>query len=135
MIKKIILLVIFISIATGSSAHNVQKNYESVYDNRIKFYSIYYNILQLSPEQISKFEYIFEIYSQKYKFEINNSKLIKKLAKKEYKELMLILDKRQKQQFRILKHLERQDIKRNFKETDYYKSNPRMSIFGDIHKK
>ena len=53
----------------------------------------------------------------------------------EEKEIKKILDKRQKAQFRILKHLEKQDIKRSFKEKNYYKLNPRMSVFGDMPKK
>lgn len=118
-----------------SYAHDVKSPYDSAYQKRIKFYPLYFNTLQLTTEQISEFEYIIEEYNNNYKENLSNKNILKELSKQEDKELKQILDKRQKAQFRIIKHLERQDIKRNLKEKDYYKSNPRMSVFGDIDKK
>ena len=71
----------------------------------IDFSPLYYNVLDLNKEQILQF---------------NNGN-------------ENILDKRQKAQYRILKHLERHEKKQKTK--DYYKSNPRMSVFGDYKKK
>lgn len=71
----------------------------------IDFSPLYYNVLDLNKEQIQQFD--------------NGNENI--------------LDKRQKAQYRILKHLERHEKKQKTK--DYYKSNPRMSIFGDYKKK
>ncbi len=76
-------------------------------ESKIDFTPLYYNILDLNKEQISQFK------------DGNESKL----------------DTRQKAQYRILKHLERKDAKRSMKKKDYYKSNPRMSVFGDLNKK
>lgn len=118
-----------------SYAHDVNSPYNSAYQKRIKFYPLYFNTLQLTPEQISEFEYIIDEYNNNYKENLNDKNILKELSKQEDKELKQILDKRQKAQFRIIKHLERQDIKRSLKEKDYYKSNPRMSIFGDLDKK
>ena len=118
-----------------SYAHDLNTQYNSVYQKRIKFYPLYFNTLQLTPEQVSEFEYIIEQYNNNYKKNLNEKNRLKKLSKQEEKELKQILDKRQKAQFRIIKHLERQDIKRNIKEKDYYKSNPRMSVFGDLKEK
>ncbi len=118
-----------------SYANNLNTQYKSAYQKRIKFYPLYFNTLQLTPEQVSEFEYIIEQYNNNYKENLNEKNRLKKLSKQEEKELKQILDKRQKAQFRIIKHLERQDIKRNIKEKDYYKSNPRMSVFGDLKKK
>ena len=74
-------------------------------ENKIDFTPLYYNVLDLNKEQI-------------YQFNDGNEN---------------ILDKRQKAQYRILKHLERHEKKQKTK--DYYKSNPRMSVFGDYKKK
>ena len=41
---------------------------------------------------------------------------IEELAKEESREIKQILDRRQRAQFNIIKHLERQDIKRSLKE-------------------
>ena len=71
----------------------------------IDFSPLYYNVLDLNKEQIPQFD--------------NGNENI--------------LDKRQKAQYRILKHLERHEKKQKTK--DYYKSNPRMSVFGDYKKK
>ncbi len=71
----------------------------------IDFTPLYYNVLDLNKEQISQFD--------------NGNENI--------------LDKRQKAQYRILKHLEKHEKKQKSK--DYYKSNPRMSVFGDLKKK
>lgn len=71
----------------------------------IDFAPLYYNVLDLNKEQIPQFD--------------NGNENI--------------LDKRQKAQYRILKHLERHEKKQKTK--DYYKSNPRMSVFGDYKKK
>ena len=118
-----------------SYAHDVKSPYDSAYQKRIKFYPLYFNTLQLTPEQISEFEYITEIYNNEYKKYLNDNKQLKELAKHENREIKQILDRRQRAQFNIIKHLERQDIKRSLKEKDYYKSNPRMSVFGDLNKK
>lgn len=109
--------------------------YQSALTKRIKFYPLYFNALQLTPEQISQFEYITEKYNTKYQNNLKDKKTLKELSKQEDKEIKQILDKRQKSQFRIVKHLERLDIKRALKEKDYYKSNPRMSVFGNLPKK
>ena len=74
-------------------------------ESKIDFTPLYYNILDLNKEQILQFD--------------NGNENI--------------LDKRQKAQYRILKHLERHEKKQKTK--DYYKSNPRMSVFGDLNKK
>ena len=74
-------------------------------ESKIDFTPLYYNILDLNKEQILQFD--------------NGNENI--------------LDKRQKAQYRILKHLERHEKKQKSK--DYYKSNPRMSVFGDLNKK
>ena len=116
-------------------AHDVNSPYNSAYQKRIKFYPLYFNTLELTPEQISEFEYITEIYNNEYKKYLNDQKQLKELAKEENREIKQILDRRQRAQFNIIKHLERQDIKRSLKEKDYYKSNPRMSVFGDLNKK
>ena len=71
----------------------------------IDFTPLYYNVLDLNKEQIPQFD--------------NGNENI--------------LDKRQKAQYRILKHLERHEKKQKSK--DYYKSNPRMSVFGDLKRK
>jgi len=71
----------------------------------IDFTPLYYNVLELDKEQISQFD-------------AGNKS---------------ILNKRQKSQYRIIKHLEKHEKRQRQK--DYYKSNPRMSIFGDLKKK
>ena len=118
-----------------SCAHDVNSPYNSAYQKRIKFYPLYFNTLQLTPEQISEFEYITEIYNNEYKKYLNDKNQLRELAKQENREIKQILDRRQRAQFNIIKHLERQDIKRSLKEKDYYKFNPRMSVFGDLDKK
>ena len=72
---------------------------------KIDFTPLYYNVLDLNKEQIQQFN------------DKNEN----------------ILDKRQKAQYRILKHLEKHE--KNQKVKDYYKSNQRMSVFGDLKKK
>lgn len=136
--KKLILILIILMHGLYASANNKQEQYKNILDHRIKFYPLYYNSLSLSPEQISEFEYIIETYNKKYEqiiFGKNNTKELKKISKQENKDLKQILDRRQKSLFGIIKHLERQDIKRSLKPKDYYKSNPRMSVFGDLPKK
>ena len=76
----------------------------------IDFYPLYFNALQLSTGQISEIEFIRET---------NNSPDIK-----------LILDRRQKSQYRIISHLE--NIEKLRKDKNYYKLNPRMSVFGNL---
>ncbi|MBO6256866.1 hypothetical protein J6N69_02365 [bacterium] len=76
----------------------------------INFSPLYYNVLQLNREQISEFEYL------------NETK----------QNIINILDKRQKSQYRIIKHLDNKEKKA--KDKDYYKLNPRMSVFGNLDK-
>lgn len=132
--KKIIILIYIIFNGINCFAHE-NTNHQNTLAKRIKFYPIYFNALQLNNEQISQFEYITDKYNNYYIENLNDTKALKRLSNNENKEIQKILDKRQKAQFRIIKHLERQDHKRSLKEKDYYKSNPRMSVFGDIQKK
>lgn len=133
--KKIILLISIIFLGLNAFCHETHDKIQSAYYKRIMFYPLYYNALQLTPEQISAFEYIIEKYNNDYKNNLNNKNYLKILTSQEEKELKKILDRRQKAQFRILKHLEKQDIRRSLKEKNYYKNNPRMSVFGDLEKK
>jgi len=132
--KKIVAVIIILFTGMNVLAHENAK-YQSALAKRIKFYPLYYNALQLNPDQISQFEYIIEKYNLKYQNNSYDKKILKDLSKQEEKEIKQILDKRQKAQFRIIRHLEKQDIKRSLKEKDYYKSNPRMSVFGNLQKK
>lgn len=129
--KLIIIIVIFLS---GLCVNAKNDNLQDILDKRIKFYPLYFNALQLTPEQASEFEYITEVFNEKYKNSINIKQIIK-ISKSEDKEVKKILDKRQKTRYRIIRHLERKSLKNSIKTKDYYKSNPRMSIFGDIIKK
>ena len=74
-------------------------------ENKIDFTPLYYNVLDLNKEQI-------------YQFNDGNEN---------------ILDTRQKAQYKIIKHLEKHEKRQKTK--DYYKSNPRMTVFGDLKKK
>ena len=132
--KKIIVVIIILYTGMNAFAHENAK-YQSALAKRIKFYPLYFNTLQLTPEQRSELEYIIDKYNNDYKNNLDNINYLKTLSLNEEKEIKKILDKRQKAQFRILKHLEKQDIKRSFKEKNYYKLNPRMSVFGDLPKK
>ena len=71
----------------------------------IDFSPLYYNVLDLSKEQIRQFN------------DGNEN----------------ILDKRQRAQYKIIKHLEKHEKREKTK--DYHKSNPRMTVFGDYKKK
>ncbi len=137
--KKFITISVIIFYGLSVYAHNTDY-IKNTLNMRIKFYPLYYNSLQLTGEQVSEFEYIFEIYNEKYNQAIlNNKKIdtkaINKISQQENKDIKKILDRRQKHIFSLIRHLERQDIKRALKEKDYYKSNPRMSVFGDLDKK
>ena len=78
--------------------------------HNIDFYPLYYNALQLSHEQISETEFMYETHNT---------------------DLKQILDRRQRAQLKIIKHLENFD---NFrKEKNYKKLNPRMSVFGNLN--
>lgn len=133
--KNLLLILIVILCGLNGYCSVIQDQIQKAYSKRIKFYPLYYNTLQLTPEQISEFEYIIEKYNKDYKDNLNNSKYLKTLSKQEEKELKKILDKRQKTQFKILKHLEKQDIRRSLQEKNYYRYNPRMSTFGNLEKK
>ena len=76
----------------------------------IDFSPLYYNVLQLTREQISEIEYLNETND----------------------DIKSILDKRQKAQYRIIRHLE--NIEKFRKQKDYHKLNPRMSVFGNLDK-
>lgn len=71
----------------------------------IDFRPLYYNVLDLSKEQIRQFN------------DGNEN----------------ILDKRQRAQYKIIKHLEKHEKREKTK--DYHKSNPRMTVFGDLKRK
>lgn len=129
--KLIIIIVICLS---GLCVNAKNDNLQDILDKRIKFYPLYFNALQLTPEQASEFEYITEVFNEKYKNSTNIKQIIK-ISKSEDKEVKKFLDKRQKARYRIIRHLERKSLKNSLKTKDYYKSNPRMSIFGDISKK
>ena len=138
--KKNMIIFFILILGLNSGASEYKSKYEQMLDTRMKFYPLYFNELQLSSEQISEYEYIIETYNNKYKLLINSenknlNKEFNKLHKEENKELKKNLDGRQKNIYNLIKHLERQDIKRSLKPKNYYKSNPRMSIFGDLPKK
>lgn len=127
-----------------------------------KFNALYFNALQLSKEQAVEFEKITLKYDKIYKKDTNNLiketdkyktmkdnnialseqkqiikdiyKILKKNSKSEQKELKSILNKQQLQKYKLLKHLEVQDIKKEVHNKNYYKSNPQMSTFGDLKK-
>lgn len=130
--KKIIIIIVIC--LSGLCVNAKNDNLQDILDKKIKFYPLYFNALQLTPEQVSEFEYITEVFNEKYKNSTNIKQIIK-ISKSEDKEVKKILDKRQKTRYRIIRHLERKSLKNNIKTKDYYKSNPRMSIFGDISKK
>lgn len=137
LMKKIV-TVIFLFLGLSASAQGLNEHYKSALDKRIKFYALYHNTLQLTPEQVSQFEYIVEIYNNKYDDLLkNNIKFgdIRRISKQEDREIKQILDKRQRKRFNLIRHLERFDLNKGFKEKDYYKLNPRMSVFGDLQKK
>lgn len=137
-VMKKFALIIFFFCALSAHAHGVNGHYKSILEKRIKFYPLYYNALQLSKDQISQFEYITETYNNKYSEIIKNNgttENIRRLSKQEDREIEKFLDKHQKKRYKVIRHLERFDIKKSFKEKDYYKLNPRMGIFGDLPKK
>ena len=109
--------------------------------------AVIFNTLNLSPEQIQKYEQITNKYSVLYKNNLReilkeNSKLqpdknvlrklekeILKLSSEENEELKSILNKIQCAKYRQIKHLEFHDIKKEKHPKNYYKLNPQMQPF------
>jgi predicted nuclease with TOPRIM domain len=59
-------------------------------------------------------------------------KELSKISQSEKKQLNKILNKEQRKTNNTLKHLERHDIKKELNPENYYKLNPKMSVFGNL---
>ncbi len=111
------------SIEFEKNLKNYDKMYNDITDKLIKETKKY----ELMKENHLP---ILEISEQK---KIINSlyKDLKKISKTETKSLKTILNKEQLQRYKLLNHLESHDIKKSLHEKDYYKSNPKMTKFGN----
>lgn len=165
---KKIFIIIFIIFITNSSALALNNIYSDEYVQKFqnfliikeRFNAIYYNALQMTPEQIEEYKNITECndfskeLSDKIMREIrkyntmkecnlpyselkNQRQLINKLYRqikivlnKEDRQLKKILTREQRWTYNTIKHLERNDIKKHPK--NYYKLNPKMSVFGNL---
>ena len=132
---------------------------------KTKFYPVYYNVLDITPQQYEKCENLYknqiEIYAEKIaqiekevqKYQVMKDcnlphsdisaqkKLIKKLYKdlsdklySDDKNLKNNLTKEQKNKYKMIIHLENFDRKKGIYSKNFYKKNPKMTVFGDIKK-
>ena len=118
--RKILNIILIISLLTNLPLYAkapVEDTLKSEYlENIHKWRALLYNGLNLCPEQVEKFE------------EIYNRQPDKNLIKKN-KELNKILTKEQRAKYSMIRKLQKDDFKK--KEKDYYKSNPKLPKFGN----
>ena len=149
-LKSFFVLIILFFVNTTAFAWNsiYSKEYLNEYKKNIyyktKFYPVYYNVLNITPEQYEKIENIqknqIEIYTEKFaqiEKEVEKYHVMKDCNLNHsdiYKNLKNNLTREQKNKYKMIIHLENFDRKKGMYSKNLYKKNPKMTVFGNIKK-
>ena len=142
-------------------SNEFMQNFQNSYIHKERFNAIYYNALQMTPEQIDKYEDITECDKNSYKnklseithevqkyqimkdcnFPYSEMKNQRQLIKKLYKEMRKASNQENKQLKKILTREQKKTYntikhleRHDLKKSpkDYHKLNPKMPVFGNL---